>query len=72
MANPHPTEPHNRKVEELADKIHDATNDLNDWLYDRNGPAIASYVNTVERIVGWAEELRAEVGRWSKHGRTGS
>lgn len=69
MANPYRDRPLNRKVELLADLMHDATNDLNDWLYSKDGHAMDPYIRTADKLVVWAEELRAEVRRWSQSGK---
>lgn len=69
MANPHRDRPLNRRVEELTDLIHDATNDLNDWLYSNDSHSMTPYINTAERIVAWAAELRSEIRKWSESGR---
>jgi len=69
MANPHRTEPRNRRVDELADLIRDASNDLMDWNYSSDPHRIELYIDTAHKLVAWAAELRDEVRRWSESGK---
>lgn len=69
MANPHPTEPYNQRMDKLADQIDSAVNDIIDWLYDREHTSLHHYVTKAEQIVMWAEKLRDEAQRWQETGK---
>lgn len=69
MANPHRDSPKNRKVEELADRIHDITDDINECLYSDSNQSFSPFIKYAEEICQYAEQLRAAVRRWSETGR---